>query len=276
MSLFQGLSYARDEKPLVLVSVAAYQEIVQEMAGEDIDVRSVVPPGMSFHTFEPTPSLIQSLYTADLWLIIGDPFEKKILSALQSTQHPPNLIDLRQGLETLHDTACHGCSEGADPHIWTSPRMMKLQLTTIRNGLTSIFPTKKEGIEERYLELQRRIDNLIGEADERLAGQQGKLIVIAHGAFGYLCRDFGLEQRAIETGGKEATARSLYDLLQEAKQKGVTTIFSLKQYPKKGIDRVAEALHAKVIELDAYQSDYFSGMHYTIKAFHTALEQERE
>lgn len=266
-------AYAEDAKPIALVSVAAYQDIVQEMAGSDICVQSVVPPGVSFHTFEPTPGHVLSLSTAKLWLTIGLPFEKKILLALQSINIPA-VVDLRTGLTLIHDTHCHGCNGGADTHIWTSPRMMKTQLTTICTALTSVFPTQKEGVEERHLALQRRLDTLIAATDEKLAGERGKIIVIAHGAYDYLCRDYCLEQRAIEVGGKEATARSLHILIQEAKNRGVKTVFSLKQYPKNGIERVAEALKAKVVELDAYRPDYFANLTYTVEAFHNALEEE--
>jgi zinc transport system substrate-binding protein len=269
-----GISYAVDSLPVVLVSVAAYQDIVQEMAGNEIRVQSVVPAGVSFHTFEPTPGHVLSLSTATLWLTIGMPIEKTVLRALQSAGKLPVVVDLRAGLTLIRDTECH-CSEGgADTHIWTSPRMMKAQLTTIRDALISIFPTKKEGFDSRHLALQQRMDELIAYTDEKLSKETGKIIVIAHGAYDYLCRDYGIRQRALETGGKEATARSLHTLILEAKDKGVKTVFSLKQYPRKGIERVAEALDAKVIELDAYQPGYFAGIRYTAEALHLALEEE--
>ena len=132
----------------------------------------------------------------------------------------------------------------------------------------------KQGIDERYSALLKRCDSLIADIDALLSGEKGKIIVIVHDAYGYLCHDYGIEQRAIEIGGKEVTVKSLHTLIQEAKERGVKTVFSLKQYPKKGIERVAEALHAKIVELDAYQPDYFTGEAYTAQAFHTALEEE--
>ncbi len=269
-----GTSLATEKQPLVLVSVAAYQDIVQEMAGTDVDVRTVVPTGMNFHSYEPTPGHVISLSTAKLWLTIGASFEKKILAAMESTGSPPVVVDLRTGLPLLHDSRCMSCQEANDTHIWTSPRMMKTQITTIQNALISAFPAKKVGIEERYTTLQQRIDELIKMTDEKLGPEKGKIIVIAHGAYDHLCHDYGIEQRAIESGGKEATARTLLGIIQEAKSKRVKTVFSLKQYPKKGIERIAEELQAKIVELDAYQPNYFASMLSTVDALNTALNEE--
>jgi zinc transport system substrate-binding protein len=275
MCLFFTTAYTTEEKSVVLVSVAAYQGIVQEMAGSNVNVMSVVPSGMSFHTFEPTPHLARTLSSATLWFTIGETFENKIINALRSSGTIPVVVDLREGVTLLHTTEGHCCHEEIDTHMWTSPRTMRSQLSTIRNALVSSFPPMKEGIEERYLLLQQRIDMLISEMDTKLSGETGKIIVIAHAAYGYLCHDYGIDQRAIEVGGKEATPKRLHALIQEATSKGVKTLFSLKQYPRKGIDRIAEVLNAHVVELDAYQPDYFASMTSTAEAFHKALKEEK-
>ena len=152
--------------------------------------------------------------------------------------------------------------------------MMKIQLATIRDALIDAFPNLKESIETRYEALQRKIDDLISYTDAKLSGASGKMIVIAHGAYDYLCHDYGIEQCPVEVGGKEATARSLHKLIQEANARNVKTVFSVKQYPKKGIERIAEALGAKVVEVDAYQADYFTSIAYTADVFHNALQEE--
>ena len=108
-----------------------------------------------------------------------------------------------------------------------------------------------------------------------LSGHEGKPIVIAHGAYGYLCRDYGIEQLAIESGGKEATVGALDDLLKEAKGRGVKTVFSVAQHSRQGINRVAQILHADVIDVNPSQLDYFAEESATIRAFGKALGEEK-
>jgi zinc transport system substrate-binding protein len=262
------------ERPTILVSVASYQAIVQEMAGQTVEVRSVVPAGVSFHSFDPTPSQVDAMHHAVLWFTIGEPFEASVMAALHSAGSAPRVVDLRAGLELLQDPYCHTKGGAADPHIWTSPKLMRHQMETIREGLVELFPQLRTEIEERSERLERKCDELIAMAEEGLGNAQGSIIVIAHAAYGYLCHDYGIKQLAIEEGGKEATMRRLADIISEAKTRGVRTVFSLKQYPAKGINRVAQTLGASVVELDAYQIDYFAGMEYAIQAIHKAVEEE--
>lgn len=269
-----GIYLAADERPLVLVSVPAYVSVVQEMAGETIDVQTVVPPTASFHAFDPTPKRIQELRQAKLWYIIGEPFERKIKDAFCHQKNPPTIVDLRTGLSLIGDEHGHHYEGGTDPHIWTSPKMMLSQLDTIRDGLVRTFPQIQEGIAARYLTVQEHCQQLIDEANTRLSGQEGKIIVIAHGAYGYLCRDYGIEQLAVETGGKEATVGALDELIKKARERGVKTVFSITQHPKQGINRIAQVLHAKVINLNPSQPDYFVEERETINAFGNALMEE--
>lgn len=272
---FLGMAYGEEKPPVLLVSIAAYQDIVQEMIGDTADVHCVVPSGASFHTFEPTPAQVLMLSRAKIWFLIDAPFEKRIITALQSSGKSPSTVDLQTGLQLLHDPKCPDCLGRTDTHIWTSPRMMKLQFGTIKEALVTAFPVQKESIEARYAVLVHRIDELISYTDAKLSGNAGKIIVIAHGAYDYLCHDYGVEQCPVEVGGKETTAKTLHGLIQDAKERNVKTVFSVKQYPKKGIERVADALGAKVIELDAYQPDYFAGMRTTADMFSIALLEER-
>ena len=102
-----------EERPLVLVSVPPYLSVVQEIAGESINVEAIVPPNSSFHSFDPTPKKIHFFRQAKLVFTVGEPFEHKIQEALQQQKNPLVIVDLRTGLPSV--------KSHADPHIWTSP-----------------------------------------------------------------------------------------------------------------------------------------------------------
>ena len=263
-----GTCLAAEERPVVLVSVSPYLRIVQEIAGNSINVQSIVPPNISFHAFDPTPKKINELRQAKLWYTIGEPFERKIKETLCHQKMPPVLVDLRMGLSLIGD-------EGSfDPHIWTSPTMMLAQLDTIRDGLIRVFPEMEEEITERYSLVREQCSQLKAQAKTYLSDQKGKVLVIAHGAYGYLCRDYGIEQLAIESGGKEATVGALDELIKKARERGVKTIFSVAQHSSQGVNRIAQVLHAKVVELNPSPIDYFTEESETIRAFGNALEEE--
>jgi len=244
----------------ILVSVSAYQGLVQELVGEHTEVLSVVPEGVDLHSFEPTPRHVEKLAKASIWFTIGEPFEERVHLALPQI----STVDLREGIELIQEKECVHLS-GADPHIWTNPKLMLEQLETIYNALKQLISL------ERYEKVRSDVEALAKECDELLQEAKGSVIVIAHGAYTYLCHEYGIEQLSLEYGEKEPTLATLQELLIKAKEHNVTTVFSLKTGSKKGINRVAELLHASIVELDPLSSEYVESMRVTVRAFHEAI-----
>ena len=123
---------------------------------------------------------------------------------------------------------------------------------------------------ERYESVRSDIEALAKESDELLQEAKGSVIVIAHGAYTYLCHEYGIEQLSLEYGEKEPTLATLQELLTKAKEHNVTTVFSLKTGSKRGINRVAQLLNASIVELDPLSSDYIENMRATVHTFHKA------
>ena len=153
--------------------------------------------------------------------------------------------------------------------------MMMVQIDTIRDGLISTYPEMEAAITARHATVQERCKRLVDEADACLSGQNGKVLVIAHGAYEYLCQDYGIKQLAVESGGKEVTVRALDELIKEAQERGVKTVFSISQHPKQGITRIAQVLHATVVDLNPSSPEYFSEESMAIHAFGEVLKEEQ-
>lgn len=260
-----------EEQVNILVSIPVYKKIVQELIGEKAVIHSVVPPGISFHTYEARPKDIEPAFSAVLWFYIGDPFEEKIKKALFSHQSTIELIDLREGVPLITQCSCHA---GADPHIWLEPHLMKTQILTIANALKKKFPTESSDIDTRLQVLEKKIETLITQVDALLLPMKGRVIVIAHGAYAYLCKQYGLTQLSVEKEGKEPSLHTITQLLQQAKEAHVKKVFATKQFPKIGIERVASMLDAEVITLDPYSEEYFENMLTTVHQFHEAMNEE--
>ena len=201
------------EKPCIAVSVPAYTEIVQELSGDLARVCCLVPAGVSFHTYDPRPQDIEGIYQCSLWFSIMDPFEDKIANALLSHHASIKRIDLRAHLPLITHSCCNA---SVDPHIWINPHLMKIQLFTIASALKELFPEHKTEIEKRLTILLEKMDELITEVDGLLLPCKGRFIVVAHGAYGYLCHEYGIEQLSLEQEGKEPSLASFSSLIKKA------------------------------------------------------------
>lgn len=248
-------------KPLVLVSVAPYLHFVEKIGKEAIDVRSIVPQSMNAHTFEPTPRQRETLKTARIWFLIGEPFERSLIPLFPKEGQ---IVDLRNGIELIEPPnsggASHCCQDEMDRHIWLSPRLAKEQARTIFAALSREFPEHQEFFKKNLDELQAELDLLDTAIHARLDSAEKRLLLVSHPAFGYFCRDYGLEQISVEFEGKDPRPKTLERLLESVKKTPPALSLALPQHNNKGIQLIAKELRMPLQIIDPYSSDYFSMM----------------
>jgi zinc transport system substrate-binding protein len=253
------------EKPLILVTIPTYQQFVEYLVEDSCRVESVIPQNANCHFFEPSMKKALQYATADLWFTLGEPFEKALEKVFDSQEKKPTIIDLYFFSE----------SGGVnDPHGWTNPLVMRKQLREIFSSLCILVPARREAMEIRYNSLLRQLDDLIVYVNAHLAGFENRPLFVAHAAFGSLCLVHHITQVPLEIGSKEMTLPYVTKIVSEGRQHHVATVFALKGFPNKGVETVAKALDAKVIELDPYVLSYFEDMRNIVIHMQQALLEE--
>jgi len=253
-----------ERKPLVLVSIAPYQYLVDRIAGGAVDVHAVVPLGANPHAFEPTSLQVADISRGQMWFLIGEPFEEKILPIIKGRN--PNFIvqDLRDGISLIEEgnsLACSHCSmDHFDRHIWLSPKLASKQAEGIARTLGEKFPDQKNHFAENLVVLQAELSELDLEIHTLLESVKERVILVSHPAFGYFCRDYDFEQLSVEYEGKDPRPKHLEQVLQRAISHGAELALALPQYNNKGAQLIAEKLHVPVHLIDPYSSDYFETM----------------
>lgn len=272
------------EKPpshIVLVSIAPYKYLVEEIAGDTVTVEQMVPPGGSPHSFEPTAKKILTAAKADLWIKIGEPFEERAEKAMLSSNPRMRMVDIRNGVKLLsaeedghHHGHCHG-HDCKDPHIWLSPRLMKQQAETIAEHLGEIYPEHKDAYHAALRQLQKSLDDLDIELSKQLHPMRGKTILVSHPAFAYLCKDYGFYQMAIEFEGKEPTPQHLTRILKTAREMESPIVYVQEQHLGKGAKLVADELNAAVVSVDPLAEDYHANMIEMAKKFRLSAQSNQ-
>lgn len=246
----------------VLVSIAPQKYLVEEIGGEFVSVSVIVPAGASSHTYEPTPKQIVSMRDGEIWFRLGESFEQRLARVLPQAE----IIDQREGIELL-GSGCGCCHHGEpDPHIWLSPRLLKIQSRQIVEALSRKDPEHASLYRENLKRLEERLSALDAEMASLLS-KAPKTILVSHPAYGYLCRDYGLTQLPIEMEGREPTPRYLTDLILNARKLNLQMVFLQQQHSVKGGMRVAKELRAKTLFLDPYAENVIDNLREIAKAF---------
>lgn len=262
-AIMLGCSAPRNDERSMFVSIAPLRALVSEIVGDDFEIGILVPAGASPESFEPTPKQFIALNNAELVFNVGlIDFERNLLSKVADKDR---IVDLSRGIELIagscshHHHAGHNHTHGVDPHIWSSPKALKIMARNAFEAIHALYPDSAK-YETAYGRLQERLDTLDNIVSGICASADNRYFVVYHPALTYLARDYGLEQISIEHEGKEPSARYLATIIERARRDGIDRIFYQSQFPKNVVETVAADIGAEPVEIDPLQEDIFSGI----------------
>ncbi|MCK4872681.1 MAG: zinc ABC transporter substrate-binding protein [Phycisphaerales bacterium] len=255
-----------DQPLTIAVSVLPQAFLVEQVGRVHVRVITLVQPGESPATYQPSDSQVSLVMKAAAYFRIGVPFENGAWFHAIERSRALTIIDTREGIElrTMHaDHSHHGSDEhhghavggGADPHIWLSPRLLKIQAGTVARTLAELDPQHADDYAQNLADLERLLDEADQAVRATLEPMRGKAIFVFHPAWGYFTDEYGLRQIAVEIEGKEPTDRELTILQQRAKAEGVKVIFVQAQIPSRMADAIAEAIGGRTDVLDPLALD---------------------
>ena len=150
----------------------------------------------------------------------------------------------------------HSHSHGEfDPHTWLSPKNGLAQAKVIADKLSEIDPANKDYYMENYKKIEDELNAMIDEYKEKFEKLENKNFLVSHQAFGYLARDFGLNQIALTslTSTEDADAKTLKEAVDEAKSLGINTLFYEMGGSSKSADTIANELGANTVPLNTLE-----------------------
>jgi zinc transport system substrate-binding protein len=259
------------ETPLrVVVSILPQQQFVERIGGEHVDVHTLVQPGYSPATYEPSPRQMAELSRADMYFRIGVPFEAGLLPKIKDLAPALPVIDTRRNIAMLeidatapaHPDADHGHrhERGKDPHIWMDPCRVMQQAVTIYEALAAHDPEHEKVYRKNLQAFITELIDLHADLLAVLAPVRGEVLMVFHPAFGYFAHAYGLEQQPIETGGKSPGARQLAKIIQRAEQEQVRVLFVQPQFDRKSATTVAGEIDGAVVAINPLAGDYMANM----------------
>jgi zinc transport system substrate-binding protein len=263
-------------RPRVVTSILPHAYLVERIAGERFEVSTLVRPGESPATYQPSDAQVSEILGARVLFRTGVPFENgKWFESIAG--HGPRVVDLRGGLELRHLEACdhdhdhdHG-EEGADPHIWLAPDLLKVQAETVAATLSELAPDHAADFEANLRALHEDLDRLDADLAELLAPVRGRRMYVYHPSWGYLCDAYGLEQVPIEIEGKEPSDAELTEFQERARADRVRVVFVQPQIAGQSARAAARAVGAEVAELDPLAKDVIANLRAAARAIAGAV-----
>lgn len=240
------------ESRSITVSIPPLQYIVREIVGNDFDIEIIVPAGASPETYEPTPAQMMELERSRIVMALGlMDFERTLMEKLSERAE---ICDLSRGVKLLAGTCNHGHRHGTDPHIWMSPKQLRLIARNAYEAIAAAFPDSV-----RYTDNYWRLDSSIARLDSlvaaHVAASPHRSFITFHPVYTYYAADYGLTQIALESEGKEPSAARIKEVVEAARRDSLHTIVCQSHLSTASVETVASELGIGTVTTDPLSSD---------------------
>ena len=239
-------------KKIVAVSIVPQETFVKAICGDKVEVITMIPPGSSPETYEPTPQQMQKFTDSDIYFSIGVPTEE---ASILPTAGDVKIVPLAEKVSSVYDDLKIG-DEGRDAHIWLSPKRVKVMVEAIAEEMGKLDEENKELYNQNAENYIKQLDELDKEIKDVAENIKQKKFVVFHPAFGYIADDYGLEMFSLEEEGKEATPQHLQDMIDLAKKENIKVIFYQAELDSNQAKAYAEEVGGKTEQLEPLAADY--------------------
>ncbi|MBE0426104.1 MAG: zinc ABC transporter substrate-binding protein [Nitrospirae bacterium] len=232
----------KGKKLKVVTSIFPLKEIAQAVGGKQAEVELLLPPGAEPHTWEPKPSDIIRLSTADIFIYIGAGMEPWIYDILKGVRNPELIVmeashgltlirreeAEQRGEEDYEHGRKHFHESEFDPHVWLdfdyAQRIVE-KITGFFIGKnpdsTDYYQANAEAYKKKLQSLDKKYREALKECHHR------EMIYGGHAAFAYLVRRYGLKQISLYgiSPDSEPTPKRLARIIEFAKRHRIRVIY---------------------------------------------------
>jgi zinc transport system substrate-binding protein len=258
---------------IITVSIPPFKYFVEAIGGDDFTVNVMVPAGASPHNYEPVPAQVDKLRRSLAYISNGHlGFEITWLDRFYETNRKMKKLNLCENIDLIAAEEHSGHDhEGADPHYWVSPSCARIIALSVKELLCEIAPAQKQLYENSYKELVKEIEAIDLKARELFSGDLNKKFMIFHPTLGYLARDYGLLQIAVESEGKEPTPAQLRSLIHTARENNIRHIFVQEGFDDKNARSIASDTGADLVIIDPMMENWPLSTMNIVKALHSSF-----
>lgn len=246
----------KSAKRTVAVSIPPQRYIVNRIAGDRVEVQVLVPAGSSPESYDPTPQDLMTLSAASAYFEVGDfGFERNWMPRFSEQNPDMLLVNSSSGITRLTD------SDGdEDPHVWTSPRSMKVMAKHVCETLTSLDAEGAPTYRANLTRFEAEMDSLDRQLRQLALISTTHSFVIYHPALTYLAHDYALQQIPVEREHKEPSAARLAQLVEEIRQSDARVILLQQEFDDRLVATLAAETGLRVVRINPLTEDWATEM----------------
>lgn len=236
-----------NNKVNVTVSTQVLKEFTEKIGGDKVNVENLVSGKNNISSYKITKSDINKVKNSDVFIYNGAGLENYI-DKLKSSVSKVELVDSSKSCNIIYE------DKKPNPYYYLSPLEAEKQCSNILKSLIKADNKNKDYYEKNYDYFIEDLKAMYDTYKEKFSSKGCKYFVSSNGYFDYICRDFALENKTIESNDSDYKEISEF-----CSDYGLKVIFYCGD--SKISKEVAEKIGGEVKELYDY-SNYIKGKSY--------------
>jgi zinc/manganese transport system substrate-binding protein len=246
-ALFAGEGSPQARTLNAVASFTVLADVVREVGGAHVTVKSLVGPNGDPHDFEPSPDDARTLKAADVVFVSGEGLEgwmDRLISASGFAQAP---VVASEGIRAR--TMVDDGQTITDPHVWNDAANVVIWAKNVEAALTAADPDDAADFRANADRYTRDLEDLDAYAHRTMAAIPAarRKILTSHDAFGYFGRAYGVTFLAPlgYSTDTEASAADVAKLIGQIRGEGIKEYFLENSNDPRLIQQIAGATGAE-------------------------------
>ncbi|MFU9138340.1 metal ABC transporter substrate-binding protein [Erwinia tasmaniensis] len=230
-----------------VASFSVLADIVKQVGGSHVNVKSLVGPDGDPHSFEPTPQDSLALAKADVVFVSGLGLEGWMERLIKASGYKGEVIVSSAGIATR--SMEEDGKAITDPHAWNSMMNGMIYATNVMNALIKADPDDADYFRQQgsaYIAQLKKLDRWAQSSFAAIPLEKRKVLT-SHDAFGYFGQRYGvifMSSVGFSTES-EASASDVAALITQLKSEHIHTYFIENQTDPRLVKQIAASSNAQ-------------------------------
>jgi len=241
----------------IVTTVAPITNIVENVAGDKINLIGIIPEGIDSHTFEPIPSDAKLLTEADLIIINGLDLEIPTVKLAEANlKRGASILSLGQRTlkesDYVYDFSFPKEKGHPNPHLWLNPEYAMSYATVTRDELVRLDPANKATYEQNtaaFVKKLQALDQAIKEGVQTIPPNNRRLLTY-HDSWPYFARRYGFQViGAVQPSDfSDPSPREVARLIEQIRKEKVSALFGSEVFPSPVLEQIARETKSRYID----------------------------